>query len=70
MTAKQNECGNIPAHDKHTNRCPYQRKAHRVYIAQILRRQIQRVGPEGFHEGTIHGTEQDKPKNDQHLVFS
>ena len=69
MFAEQNKGGDIPAHDKHTDGSTYYRIADGIYIAKVFRGKEEGIGPEGFHEWTVHGTEQDKPEQQQHLVL-
>ena len=69
MPAKQDEAADIPTHDKHTDRHAYNGVTDRVYISQVLWRQIESVRPERLHEFTADGTKQDQPENQEHLVF-
>ncbi len=70
MPAKKDEGGNVPTHNKNTNRHTHDRKADGRYISQVLRRQEQSIGSKTFHKSTIHHAEHDEPKDQQHLVFA
>ena len=63
MTTEQNEAGNIPAHNKHSDRNTNYARAKSIYISKIFRRQVKWIGTKAFHESAIDSTKQNKPEN-------
>jgi len=68
IAAEQNECGNMPAHDKHAHGNTHNRKTYGRDISKIFRSEVQRIRAEAFHEHAIHSTKENKPEYKQHLV--
>jgi hypothetical protein len=50
MFVVQDKGRDIPAHDKHTDRCAYDRIADGIYITEVFRSEKEGIGPKGFHE--------------------
>ena len=69
MFAKQYESADIPTHDKHADRCAHDGCTDRVDIVQVFRRKKKRIGTKCIHETSIHDRKEDKPKQQQDLVF-
>src|ERR1700733_14385070 len=62
VPAEENECGNVPAHDEHSNGNAYDRKTYGAYIPEVFRRQVKRIGTKIFHEHPIDNTKKNKPE--------
>ena len=69
MFTEENKAGYIPAHDKHTDGCTYNGITDGVHIAQVFRGEKQGICSKGLHEGTVHGTKQDEPEQQEYLVL-
>jgi hypothetical protein len=50
VPAEKYKAADIPAHDKHTYRDPYDSKTNGIYISHIFRREIKRISTKGLHE--------------------
>lgn len=70
MAAKENKCGDVPAHDEDTNSHTHDGRTQRVYIAQVFRCQEKRFGSEAFHQNATDGGKQNNPEYEQYLVLS
>jgi hypothetical protein len=68
MTAKQNKCGNVPAHNKHSHGNANKSEAEDSNAAQVFRGEKERVCTIIFHEGSVNCTKKHKPEYKQHLV--
>jgi hypothetical protein len=69
MPAKKNEGGDIPAHNEHPNSDTYNCRSQCTDITEVFGPEKQGIRPEGFHKGSIHRAEQNKPEYQQCLVF-
>jgi hypothetical protein len=69
MTAEQDEGGNVPAHDKHTDGYAHDGRRNGIGIAEIFRGQEEGIRTKTFHETAVHHTEHQDPENEQNLVF-
>ena len=67
MTAEQNKCGDIPAHNKDPDADTHNKRTGCIDPTQVFRRQEQRIYTERGHKAAIHDAEQDKPKDQEYL---
>ena len=70
MPAKQNEGGDVPAHDKNANGHAHNGGADRVHITEVFRCEKKGIGAKAFHEATVHHAEHQHPEKQKDLVFS
>jgi hypothetical protein len=68
VPAKQNECSNMPTHDKHSDGHTNKAKTDWGNISEIFWRQVQRIGAKCLHENSINSAEEYKPEKEQNLV--
>ena len=69
MTAEQDKCGDVPAHDEHTNGHAHDGGADRIHITKVFRCKKQGISTKIFHEGAVYNAEHDHPEQKQYLVF-
>lgn len=67
MPAEKNKCGDIPAHDENADGNAYNGSADGIHITHVFRGQVEGVCTKALHECTIHGTEENKPEDQQYL---
>jgi hypothetical protein len=68
MTAKQDKCCDVPAHDKHSDGNTYEGETKNGDITQIFGCKKKRICAIIFHESSIDGSEENKPEYEQNLV--
>jgi hypothetical protein len=67
--AVKDECGDIPAHDKNTQRNACDETGKKIHLAKVFRGQQQRVRAKTLHQGSVKDAEKKKPYQQEHLVF-
>lgn len=69
MAAKENERGNVPAHDENAYGHSHDGCAQRIDITQVFGRKKERFGAKALHKGAVHHAEHHEPENKEYLVF-
>ena len=70
MPAEQNECGDVPAHDKYTDRHAHDGATEGICISKIFRCEEKCISTITFHKAAVDYTEHKNPENEKHLVFA
>jgi len=68
MTAKQDKCSDMPAHDKHSYGNTNKSETENGHVSQVFRRKKKRICAIIFHKSSINCGEKHKPEYEQNLV--
>ena len=70
MTTEQDEGGDVPTHDKHSDGNTYESEAEYSNISQVFRSKKKWICPIVFHESPVDGSKEHEPEYKQNLVPS
>ena len=68
IAAEQDKGGDVPAHNKHSNRDANNSKTDSRRVPKIFGGKVKGVGPKTFHEQAINRAKKHKPEYEQNLV--